>query len=1147
MEKIKGLAIELDLDHLAVDRGLKGLKDNLKTVNSEMRRNMSAFDYGERSVKKYETSLSGLNKKLEVQKVAVAEAKKEYEEMVKQHGHGSKEAEKAAREYNNQAASLNNLERYIARTKDELVKFEREQKIANSNFTKLGNKLDDASKKMRSAGERMGKVGSTLTNKITKPAVGAATALASLTLFKGFQRLIGIDTAKAQLKALGHDAKEVEQIMDAALNSVKGTSHGMDEAATTAASAVAAGVDPAKDLEKYLSLAADTASVANVPFNEMGSIFNKVQTSGKAQNDVLKQLAERGIPIYQYLGETIGKSTEEIEKMARDGKISTKDFLKAVEDNIGGASKVIGEESFAASVKNIGADIGRIGANFLDAGGKGGGFFSKLKPMLVDFRGWLEKAEGGAADLGVKFGEAFENMIEKVKDLKKKYDNLSPAQQDFVKKVMLIAPAVAIGIGPAISLFSKLTIGVSGVVKAVGGLSKAIGVARGAGLAASLASLGPLAVGGLAVAGLAAVAVGLYSLRTKADEAYTSQLKVAEGNLEIAESHTEVLKEQSQQIDKTTELIEKTSEQMDETNKLVDTFENLIDKSKLTTDEFGEFLTLQTEIEHTKSPEAIEKIENRMEELRKKSGLSKDEFNRLLESNQALAEQFPEAGEVIDEYGNIIMDTTGKLKDLTNAELERMQIEIYNEMVEDLRAVNDEIDDYNSLLAETVELEDSVRKNKSEVKDIQNDIKANDEEIKQKNDELLEIKDQLKDASLGEWWELQKQKNSVQEQIFWLEDKNKKNNKNLETLEETLSTEEKTLEEKQKQRDMISEMIDKNNLNYDMYVDILGKQYDINIEVGKENDAIDKAIKKREEEIKKLEEKIQKEGDSNGKLKESIDHLTAENGQLEDIKSKLGHVNGSLDNQNEKYTESELALLKVNEEFAKAGGLTDNNIKKADIWNDKLSEDQKKDVKIEDYGVAKGITDELAKGVTKTVTINTKAVGATGLGVLGSLPGYSKGTPPSGHPGGPAVIGEEGTELVSLPSGKTFVSPNAHTLLDLPKGSHVVPNKETKRLFRNLPHYESGTNGWIESLSSNPFARLLTSFGSKQDDANVVSSGQKGSNSNSEMLKLLFEQNEYLRKSNELLTALLGKDLDIHKITGQVNEVNAIESLGRVF
>ncbi|WP_277679485.1 tape measure protein [Gracilibacillus dipsosauri] len=1107
MEKIKGLAIDLDLDHLSVDRGLRGLKDNLRTVNSEMKRNMSSFDRGERSVHKYETRLHGLNRKLEVQKVAVAEAKKEYEKMVEQHGKNSVEAQKAAREYNNQAAALNNLERYIDRTKSELQKFEREQRIANSGWTKFGDKLEETSDRLKTAGERMGRVGNTLTNKITKPAVGAATALASLAVYKGVQRLIGIDTAEAQLKALGHEAKEVEQIMDAALNSVRGTSHGMDEAATTAASAVAAGVDPVKDLERYLSLAADTASVANVPFAEMGTIFNKVQTTGKAQNDVLQQLSERGIPIYQYLAETIGKSTEEIQKLASDGKIGTKDFLKAVEENIGGAAQVIGEESFAAAWKNIGADISRIGANFLDSGADGKGFFSTLKPMLVDFRKWLERAEDSAADLGVRFGQSFQNMVEKAKDLKKRYDELTPAQQDFVKKVLLLGPAVAVGIGPAITLFSKLTLGVSGVLSVTGRLSKAIGVARGTGLAAGLASLGPGAVAGVAVAGLVAVGATINHLRTKADEAYTSQLKVAEGNLQVAKSHTNVLNEQMDQMEQTSELIEQTKEQMEVTDDLVTTFENLTDKSKLSKEELGEFLTIQTELEHTKSPQRIAEMEERMEELRKKSGLSKDEFNKLLESNSLLADQFPKAGEVIDDYGNVIMDTTGKLREMTQAELERMQLQIYNEMVEDLRAVNGEIENYHDLLGEVIAIEDGIQEYRKEAVAIQEDIKANEDEIKKKNEELLAVKELMQDANLKEWWELDRQRGTLELQIAKIEEKNTKNQNNLDTVEKTLSTEEKTLAEKTKQRDMVSELIDKNNTNYSMYLELLNKQYDINVELGKENEAIDEAIKKRQEEITKIEEKIKKEGDSNGKLKESIDRLKTENSQLEDLKGKLSAVNSSLDTQNQKYTDSELKLRKVNEKFAAAGGLTDNNIKKADIWNDKLDKNHTKDIKADDNGTIEKINKEASKPISKTINFIGKG--------LSKLKFWEKGTPPQGHPGGDFVAGEKGTELVKLPSGRSFLTPNVATFFpNMPKGTHVIPNRETKRIMKNAQHYANGTRNWASALGNSEFARLLTSYSS---ESNVVVSRGSDDSGNNRIVDLLIEQ-------NNLLMQLLNKD-----------------------
>ena len=101
-EKIEGLSIELDLETMKINSGLKDLKSQLTVVNSQMRANMSAFDRSDKSVEKYETRLQGLNKKLEVQKAVTESARKTYEKMVKEHGEGTEEAKKAAKEYNNQ-------------------------------------------------------------------------------------------------------------------------------------------------------------------------------------------------------------------------------------------------------------------------------------------------------------------------------------------------------------------------------------------------------------------------------------------------------------------------------------------------------------------------------------------------------------------------------------------------------------------------------------------------------------------------------------------------------------------------------------------------------------------------------------------------------------------------------------------------------------------------------------------------------------------------------------------------------------------------------------------------------------------------------------------------------------------------------------
>lgn len=325
-----------------------------------------------------------------------------------------------------------------------------------------------SSDELSGAGSVFEQTGGKLTKYITKPALGAVAALSGLSLVKGFNRLKNIDTAKAQLEGLGHSAKEVEAIMDSAMQAVKGTAYGFDEAATAAASAVAAGIKPGKELTRYLGLVGDAAAQSKLSFTEMGSIFNKVMASGKISMEEVNQLADQGIPIYKMLSEQLGVTQADVRDMVSAGKVDAETFLAAIEKNIGGAAKIIGEKSFTGALANIGASLSRIGANFLDAGGKGGGFFSQLKPLMVDFMETLGKVEDKAADFGEKFGAVFAKVVNFIKAV--------PAP------VAAIGSAIAVSAGPLLQLTGKL-LTTGGAIKAFRaeqeGMSLLAGIANG--------------------------------------------------------------------------------------------------------------------------------------------------------------------------------------------------------------------------------------------------------------------------------------------------------------------------------------------------------------------------------------------------------------------------------------------------------------------------------------------------------------------------------------------------------------------------------------------------------------------------------------------------------------------------------------------
>lgn len=219
----------------------------------------------------------------------------------------------------------------------------------------------------------------------------AAAAAGKFVLWNGAMRALNIEDAQAKLRGLGHDGESVGRIMDSALASVKGTAFGLDAAATAAAGAVAAGVKPGKDLTRYLSLAGDAATIAGVSFSEMGSIFGKVQTNQKAYTEELNQLADRGIPIYQWLQEELGVSAAALRKMVAEGKVDSETYFKVIQKNIGGAALESGSTTrgawanLKAAMSRVGADIAKdIIPQVRDAMGDATKFIDENSKTAVD-------------------------------------------------------------------------------------------------------------------------------------------------------------------------------------------------------------------------------------------------------------------------------------------------------------------------------------------------------------------------------------------------------------------------------------------------------------------------------------------------------------------------------------------------------------------------------------------------------------------------------------------------------------------------------------------------------------------------------------------------------------------------------------------
>ena len=366
-------------------------------------------------------------------------------------------------------------------------KFQQEVALAQKRLTKM---TDTGMTKLTKFGKRVAGV-----------AAATTAAFAGMALSKGWTRMVQIDNAKVKLEAIGNSAKDVSKIMDNALASVKGTAYGMDAAATTAASAVAAGIKPGKALEKYLSSVADAAAVAGIEMDEMGSIFNKVATRGTANNEVLTQLSERGVPIYQYLAKEIGTTAEKVFDMAKDGEISLSTFQKAVRKNIGGAAKEIGSKTITGAISNMKAAVSRIGANFIGSADNKNSFAGKVLPLLNKATEALGKLEEKAKGWGAVFGDKVGNAIEWISE-----------NFDTIKKVAKAAI-------PIIAGFYSTLLAYNGIMKVKKGLLdlnlNIRTIAKSGGLLKGLMAANPILLVAVAIGVLVTAFITLYQRSEK--------------------------------------------------------------------------------------------------------------------------------------------------------------------------------------------------------------------------------------------------------------------------------------------------------------------------------------------------------------------------------------------------------------------------------------------------------------------------------------------------------------------------------------------------------------------------------------------------------------------------------------------------------
>lgn len=442
-----------------VSKKLSNVKREFRALDSSMKVSNNNFKYGNKSAAAYKDRMSELQTAVDGSSKHLEQLKRRHSEVSAEQGAGSKAALDLANQINKETNAFNMY-------KSQLSSVTKEYQQNFSMLGKLSKSFGSIGSGLQGVGQKAQDMGRSLSNSITKPALIAGTAMAGITAKLGFDRLVGLDSAKAKLEGLGYSTKEVGSITDQVAKAIEGGMTTMAEGTDVAAGALAAGVKEGKDLEKYIKLVGDAAVGSNRPVSEMAMIFNRVQGQGKLMTQELN-MVEEGMPGFSNaMAKHLGVSYDAFREMVTNGEVSSKEFLTVMDDFAGGMASAY-SKSWKGMLQNTKAYIGQIGESLL------GGVFEQAKGSLHEFEKLLKSpgAQQWAKETGEKLGKAFTTISNGIQSVIKWWQGLDGSTQKTLGGIVKWLGITLVTLGPVLTIFGKLASTIGGMF---GGMSSLI-------------------------------------------------------------------------------------------------------------------------------------------------------------------------------------------------------------------------------------------------------------------------------------------------------------------------------------------------------------------------------------------------------------------------------------------------------------------------------------------------------------------------------------------------------------------------------------------------------------------------------------------------------------------------------------------------
>ncbi|HAA5817684.1 TPA_asm: tail tape measure protein [Listeria monocytogenes] len=317
-----------------------------------------------------------------------------------------------------------------------------------------------------------------LKNSVEKPAEQARFSVlklaAALGLIAATKNVVGsaigrvdtIDTATKSLTVLTGSAKDAQLVMTDLTAAIDGTPIALDAVALGAKKMVAAGMKAANVKPVFTAIADAAYGVGNgsESIDQMTDAISALQASGVAYADDINRLVDAGVPAWQILANSTGKSVGEMKKYVSEGSLeSTKAIAMLTKGIEEGTTGMAGNTAkMAGLAKTAGNTISGSFANMKTAAVK------SLANIAENLKGPIIQALDVAKNAFKQFA-----AVTASPEFQKKLSDLVQKIKEFIPVLIEWAPLLAkVAAGfVAFNILSSVYSKVAGLVMAFRGLA----------------------------------------------------------------------------------------------------------------------------------------------------------------------------------------------------------------------------------------------------------------------------------------------------------------------------------------------------------------------------------------------------------------------------------------------------------------------------------------------------------------------------------------------------------------------------------------------------------------------------------------------------------------------------------------------------